>query len=183
MSHFLRIAHGVDVVPLMIELQRSPGLWDQNQTRRTYPGTPHAAMQDIWVRFRPAEDVTSLQSHQEEYRCAFWPAWRELPALRPLVFSLMARVSAVELGSILITRLQPGGEILPHSDRGGWAPEFYNTKMHVTLAGSSLSRCEDEAVTMVQGDIWVFDNLLLHSAENRGDCDRLACIISMRTEP
>lgn len=183
MSAFLRLAHGVDTMPILLDLRRSPHLWDRNTTRKTYPNTPHAAMSDIWVRFRPARDVISLESHKEEYRCEFWPAWRDLPALRPLVFNLMARVAAVELGSILITRLRPGGEILPHSDRGGWAPEFYNTKCHVTLAGQSLSTCGDDVVTMVQGDVFTFDNLLEHSIKNSGDCDRIVCIVSMRCEP
>ena len=58
----------------------------------------------------------------------FWPAWFALPALRPMVFALMARVAAVELGSILITKLPPGKMIEPHSDAGNWAPEFYNCK-------------------------------------------------------
>ena len=182
MTAFLRIAHGADVMPVLLDLQRAPHLWDQNRTRREYPDTPHGQMTDIWVRFRPARDIVDLDSHREEYRCVFWPAWRELPALRPLVFAMMSRVSAVELGSILITRLPPGGEILTHSDRGGWAPEFYNTKCHLTLAGSSRSTCDGETVAMSQGEVWTFDNLLSHSIANAGDCDRIVCIVSMRCE-
>lgn len=182
MNRFLRVASGVDTMPFLLELNRAPHLWDQNKTRREYPGTPHGAMRDIWCRFRPAREIVGNQSHREEYRCEFWPAWRELPTLRPLVFGLMARVQAVELGSVLITKLPPGGKILPHSDAGCWAPEFYNTKVHVTLSGQSLSWCEEESVVMTQGDVWTFNNLLMHSVENLGECDRVVCIISMRVE-
>lgn len=182
MTHFIQLASGVDVVPLLLELNRAPHLWDQNRTRREYPGTPHADMRDIWVRFRPEREITGLQSHREEYRCEFWPAWRELPALRPLVFGLMALVQAVELGSVLITKLPPGGAILPHSDAGCWAPEFYNCKAHATIAGQSLSWCENESVVMGAGDVWMFNNLLMHSVENHGVCDRIVCIVSMRVE-
>jgi mannose-6-phosphate isomerase-like protein (cupin superfamily) len=181
-SNFLRIAQGFDVNPIMIELHRSPHLWDQNPARRLYEGTPHAAMRDVWVRFRSPGEITGADSFRGEYRCEFWPAWRALPSLRPLVFALMTKVSAVELGSILITRLKPGGEILPHSDRGGWAPEFYNTKVHVMLAGRSESVCDGETVVMTQGDIFTFDNLFPHSIKNVGDCDRIVCIVSMRCE-
>lgn len=182
MSKFLRIASGVDVTPVLLDLHRSPDLWEQNTHRQCYPDTPHAATQSVWVRYRPAADIGGLVSFMTEHRNVFWPAWQALPSLRPLVFNLMARVSAVELGSILITRLPPGGVVLPHSDRGGWAPEFYNTKCHITLAGSSTSTCEDERVTMQPGDVFTFDNLLLHSVENRGDCDRIVCIVSLRVE-
>jgi hypothetical protein len=181
-ERFLRVATGVDMLPVMLELNRAPHLWDRDKTRRTYPGTPHAEMEDIWVRFRAKAEIEGAHSHREPYRCVFWPAWHELPALRPIVFSLMARVGATELGSVLITKLPPGGKIHPHSDKGSWAAEFYNCKCHVTIAGTSVSVCDDQLVEMHSGDVFTFDNLLLHSVENRGSCDRIACIVSMRVE-
>jgi mannose-6-phosphate isomerase-like protein (cupin superfamily) len=183
MRNFLKLASGFDVTPIMLELHRSPGLWDENTHRQSYPGTPHADTNSVWVRYRPAAEIKDLRSFAEQHRNVFWPAWRELPSLRPLVFGLMTRVSAVELGSILITRIPLGGEVRLHSDKGSWAPEFYNTKVHVTLAGSSESTCDGEVVTMVQGDIFTFDNLRPHSVLNNGDRDRIVCIISMRCEP
>lgn len=182
MSRFLRLASGVDTLPVMLELHRQPELWDVDTHRQEYPGTPHAATKSVWVRYRPAGEIGGLDSFREEHRNVFWPAWHKLPALRPLVFGLMTRVCAVELGSVLVTKLPPGGEVLPHSDRGGWAPSYFNTKAHVTLAGSSLSMCEDETVRMVQGDVWTFDNLRLHSVRADGDTDRVCLIVSMRCE-
>lgn len=182
MGRFLRLAQGVDVTPVMLELHRAPNLWDENTHRQTYPNTPHAATKSVWVRYRPADEVKGLGSFREEHRNVFWPAWRALPSLRPLVFGLMARVQAVELGSILITRLLPGGEILPHSDKGSWAPEFYNAKCHMTLAGSARVQCEDETVLMSQGDVWTFDNLLMHSITNASDDERIVAIVSLRCE-
>lgn len=181
MARFLRIANCVDVIPVAMELQRAERLWDANPTRRTYPGTPHAAMTDITVRYMP-EDAVNGTSRRAEHRNVFWPAWQALPSLRSLVFNLMARVQAVELGSIIITRLPPKGEILPHSDAGSWSAEYYNMKCHMTLAGSSLSWCEDESVRMAQGDVWTFDNLLMHSVLNDGACDRICAIVSMRCD-
>ena len=182
MAQFLRLASGVSVIPLALELHRAGHLWDDYAIRRTYPGTPHGQMTDIFVRFRPRDEITGPESHNGEYRNAFWPAWRELPSLRPIVFNLMAAVQAVELGSILITRLPPGGEILPHSDHVGWAPEFYNTKCHLTVAGRSLSRCGGEEVVMQTGEVWTFNNLVEHSVKNTGDVERIVVIISMRCE-
>ena len=183
MRNFLRIAHGVDTAPVLLELVRNADLWDEHRTRKTYAGTPHAEMSDIWVRFRPQREIEGLASHQEEYRCEFYDAWRRLPSLRPLVAAIKARVDAVELGSILITRLPPHAAILQHTDGGAWAPTFYNCKAHVTLSGSSRSNCAGEEVTMAQGDVWTFDNLLEHGVHNPGDTDRIALIISMRCEP
>ena len=178
---FVQIASGLDMIPVLLELNRAEHLWDRNPERRLYPGTPHAAMTDITVRYMPEDQVT-LESRRLEHRNVFWPAWHELPSLRPLVFGVMHRVGAVELGSILITKLPAGADILPHTDAGNWAPEFYNCKAHITLAGSAVVRCEDEAAEFHAGTIWTFDNLLTHDITASGDCDRICCIVSMRAE-
>jgi hypothetical protein len=177
----VQIASGIDTTPVLLDLARNPHLWDQNPERRLYPGTPHAAMTDITVRYMPVEQLT-MEARRLEHRNVFWPAWYALPSLRPLVFGLMNRVAAVELGSILLTRLPPGGEILPHSDAGNWAPEYYNCKAHLTLAGSAVVHCHDEMQRFETGTVWTFDNLLQHSIGNAGDSDRIVCIVSMRAE-
>lgn len=182
MSRFVQIAAGLDTTPVLLELHRAEHLWDRNPERRLYPGTPHGQMTDITVRYMPEAELT-IQTRRLEHRNVFWSAWRELPALRPLVFGLMTRVAAVELGSILITRLPPGGEILPHSDAGNWAPEYYNCKAHAMLAGQSITECDGEECLQRQGEVWTFDNLLMHSIRNVGECDRIVAIISMRCEP
>ena len=182
MRRFLKISDGVEPLPLRLELARNEHLWDARPDRRLYAGTPHAAMTDITVRYMPEADLTDLEVRRREHRNVFWPAWHALPSLRPVVFGLMARVMAVELGSILITRLPPGKSIEPHSDAGSWAPEYYNTKAHWTVQGSALVTCEDEACWFHTGAIWTFNNLLVHSVENQGDEDRISVIVSMRAE-
>lgn len=182
MRHFLRIAQNVDITGVLLELNRAPYLWDANRARTTYAGTPHGQASDLWIRFRAPDSIEGLHSHQTEYRSVYWPAWHELPSLRPLVRALKNTVDAVELGSILITRLPPGASILPHNDKGSWAAEWFNCKCHVTLAGRSLSRCLDEEVVMQAGDVFTFDNLLEHSVFNPGEIDRVAMIVSMRCE-
>lgn len=181
MNRFTLIAQGHDVLPLQLELQRNAALWDSNPYRRDYPGSPHAAMTDITARYMPADEIT-MSSRSSEHRNVFWPAWYALPSLRPLVFALMARVQAVELGSVLITRLPPGATILPHADDGGWAPVYYNTKAHLTVAGRALVRCAEDACVFETGTIWSFDNTLEHSVENDGEADRISVIVSMRAE-
>ena len=182
MSRFTQIAANVDPLAVRLELERAAHLWDANPTRRLYPGTPHGAMTDITVRYMPEDQLTSLEVRKREHRNVFWPAWHALPSLRPVVFGLMARVQAVELGSVLITRLPSGRMIEPHSDAGCWAPTWYNMKAHWTVAGSSISTCEGEDCLQRTGEIWTFDNLLVHSISNAGPDDRIACIVSMRCE-
>lgn len=182
-GQFIKLASGINVLPVALELSRIAHRWNEYDVRKTYAGTPHAGMDDIYVRYRDRAEIKGPASHNDAgYRNVWWSAWPELPSLRPIVFALMSTVSAVELGSVLLTRLPPGGKILPHSDAGSWAPGFYNCKVHVTIAGRSISRCGGDQVEMVQGDAYEFDNLTEHSVENLGPGERIVCIVSMRCE-
>jgi mannose-6-phosphate isomerase-like protein (cupin superfamily) len=100
----------------------------------------------------------------------------------------MAMTRAVELGNVLITRIPPGGRVLPHVDRG-WAPEFYTSKFYVVLHGNAetVNLCgegaDEEQVVMAPGSIWAFENRITHSVENNGASERISLIVTLRVEP
>lgn len=183
MRHFQQIAAGVDVLPLLLDLYRQPELWNAH-TARTAGAGPHSAVDDIWCRFRAFPDLTSPASYDEPFTPVMYPAWSALPHLRPLVFSLMARLEAVQLGGILITRVSAGCQVAPHDDRGRWHPEFFRTKVYLPLASNDhcWNTCDDESVCMRAGEAWLFDNLKMHSTVNDGESDRVTLIVAMRCE-
>ena len=185
MRNFQQIASGVDVVPLLLDLHRQPQLWNQHRARTANGIGPHGAADDIWVRFRDQADLVTKTSYATPHTPVFYPAWNALPALRPLVFNLMARVAAVQLGGILITRVPPGAQIAPHDDRGRWHAEFFNTKAYVPLMSNPACRstCGDETVIMAAGEVWTFNNLIEHATINDGLDDRITLIVCMRCEP
>lgn len=181
MRRFLKLAQGVDIIPLLREIHAQPELWGQYTERKT---GPHVDMSDIWVRYRPYAELIEPGSYKEQHIPAFYPAWYALPSLRPIIFQLMARVAAVQLGGILITRIPPGCQIKPHNDLGSWHAEFFNCKAYLPLKSNEMcvNYCEDEAVVMRPGEVWEFNNLLEHSVKNSGDDDRITVIVSMRVE-
>ena len=183
MRNFQQVASGVDVLPLVLELYRQPELWNANTARTGGEGS-FQGTDDIWVRFRDPAELTSAEAFAEPFIPMFLPAWYALPHLRPLVFGLMAKLEAVQLGGVLITRVPGGQQVKPHDDRGRWHPEFFRTKAYLPLASNSLchSTCEDDVVTMNVGDVWLFDNLKTHSTVNGGETDRITLIVSMRCE-
>ena len=183
MRNFQLIATGVDVLPLVMSLYRQPELWNANNARTCGEGSFYGT-DDIWCRFRDPSELTSREAFAEPFVPVMYPAWHALPHLRPLVFSLMARLEAVQLGGVLITRVPGGQQVKPHDDRGRWHPEFFTTKAYVPLATNArcYSTCEDERVVMDVGSVWLFDNLKTHSTVNEGETDRITLIVSMRCE-
>lgn len=183
MRHFQQIAAGVEVLPLVLDLYRQPLLWNQHTARTSGAGS-FKGTSDIWVRFRDPTELVSRDAYAEPFIPVFYPAWHALPHLRPIVFGLMARLEAVQLGGVLITRVPGGQQVAPHDDRGRWHPEFFRTKAYLPLASNDrcYSTCGDERVTMKVGDAWLFDNLETHSTVNEGETDRVTLIVSMRVE-
>ena len=184
MRHFLKIAEGVDVIPLTLALYQQPGLWNQHTLRTQHPGTPHAQVDDIWLRFQdmaPYETTCEVSRIVDEHESINYPAMAALPQARALIFRLMARVEGERLGRVLITRLAPGGAITPHVDGGAHAA--YYERFHLLLQGDAGSRFRagDEVIAMAPGECWWFDNAQEHEVVNAGALDRLTMIIDIHT--
>lgn len=188
MSNFIKIADGLDVAPLVAQIDAQPDLWNQHPMRKITPGTPHAEMDDIWLRYNAYDRLAAgRESFNSEHVPVWYPAWKRLPAARPIIFGLMAAVEAEMLCGVFITRVPPHGKILPHVDRG-WHPE-YTDRLYVALKSpiGSLFSCNckngvTETITPNVGDVHMFDNSRIHWVENNSDDWKMTMIVSVRTD-
>ena len=183
MKHFRLVHQGLDVAPMLAELEAQPELWDEYPERRVAPGSPHREMTDIHVRARARDDLDAPNAYREPHWPVFYPSWRRLPSIQPVVWALMEMTKAVQLGNVLITRIPAGGRIHPHVDPG-WAVNWFAAKFYVVLKGNPdcVNHCLDESVVMQAGEIWSFENRVTHSVENRGETERVSLIVTMRVE-
>jgi mannose-6-phosphate isomerase-like protein (cupin superfamily) len=186
MNHMVKLAQGIDTAPLLLAIARQPKLWNRHRMRKDYAESPHAQMDDIWLRFndeKPFKEKDDYTGISDQHDSVFYPEWHALPQARPIVFGLMTRVEGTRLGGILITRIPPGGRILPHVD-DTWHVRHYNTKIYVVLQSNPqcVNRVGDERVVMAPGDAWYFDNTKEHEVMNDGPNDRISLIISIRCE-
>lgn len=184
MRHFTKIASGIDVAPLAQQLGEHPELWDQFQWRTEHKSSPHRDSSDIWVRYN---DPKNIGSHfNDEHVPVWYPAWAALPALRPLVFDLMARVAGEMLCAVLITKVPPGCGIYPHTDRS-WHVD-YTRKFYLSIKAGpgAIFACDDgcweESICPEPGDWHLFDNRKKHWVENRSGQDRVTLICCVRTD-
>lgn len=190
MKHFEKICKGIPVGDVMAELKDHPELWDQHGIRKTAPGTPHAGMSDIWVRYNDSMPFLQGKRPWSEFNDAHvpvnYPAWDALPSLRRIVFGLMALVEGEMLGGVLITKIPPGHRIEPHVDEG-WHVEYFD-KFYLSLqsAPGAAFHCKhddtEESIEPDAGDIYRFDNTKLHWVTNDSETPRITAIICIRTE-
>lgn len=184
MKYFQHIESNIDVSGVALALARQPELWNEHNQRKEFDGTSHAGTSDIWVRYNDLANLTEdYEAFTREHDAVWHPAYAKLPQLRPIIFGLMARVEAVRLGGVLITKIPPGGHVLPHADTG-WHPQYYNTKIYVPILSNPrcINRVMDERVAMAPGEAWYFNNTVEHEVTNEGDSDRITLIICMRCD-
>lgn len=174
MRNFQRVIAGADVGPLRNAVQRTAS-WNENTLRTTHEGTVHGEVDDIWLRFNEiTEDVI------DDTECVDYPAFAKLSQARALIFDLMRYVEGTRLGRVIVTRLKPGGKILPHRDEG--APATYYERYQVVLdcPEGCTFRIGDESVQMRSGEVWWIDNREEHEVVNLGHDDRLVMIVDIR---
>jgi mannose-6-phosphate isomerase-like protein (cupin superfamily) len=186
-TYLTKIAEGLDFSLLRAQLTVRQHLWNQITYRKEGRGTPHSQMDDIWLRYRSDEAFKARGDYhgiaEGEFHCVFYPAWSELPAVRPICFALMTKLEAVELGTMIIYRLAPGKRIDPHTD-AGWAVNYYSTKIHVCLQGGMKCgyRVMNEFKPFKTGDVYIFDNRFEHEIVNETDEDMIMLVQCMHCE-
>lgn len=179
MRNFVKIFEQLDVVPLLAALAAKPHLWNANDLRTTFPGSPHADVDDIWLFFNDVPDDASAVANDIAVRP--YPAWHELPQARHLVFDLMHRVGGVQLGRVLLTRLAPGKCIPEHADQGAPADYFERYQIALQSLPGCIFNIGEEVVQFSMGECWWIDNRQPHSVVNNSADDRLALVVDIRT--
>ena len=182
MKNFLKIAQGVDVTPLALQLHQQPHLWNVDR-ERLGPNGPHYDSDDIWVRLNDrteADRTGDWSTFNNEHDSIWYPAFYALPALRPLVFDLARRVEAERIGDILIWRVRPGHKIQPHIDKS-WHVSYYD-KFNICIhsAPGAAFVYEDEKIEDRPGDVHRFVNTVNHSVVNDSAEDYTVVCVCLR---
>lgn len=182
---FARIAHGLNVVPLLVALKRQPKLFGKYNLRANGYSSPHAQMTDIWVRYNDINkyiDSGDFSKFNDEHDAVWYPAYYALPQIRPIIFSVMSLVEGERLGAVLITKTPPSGSISKHID-SSWHADYYD-KYYVPIqnAPGATFNFEDGVICPQPGDVWWFDNSVTHWVENNSNEDRISLIICIRSD-
>jgi len=181
MRNFFRLANGIDMQPLMLQITRNPQLWKSDTYLRDYPQGPFEDVDTIFLRFPPCSVTELERSKKDPHECVWMDGAIHLTAARKLIFSLMNTVEGERLGRVMINRIRPGGRIYPHAD----TPEHANywDRHHFVVQGlpGCTFRCADEQVQMSTGEVWFFRNELEHEVVNNSAADRLHLIVDIRT--
>lgn len=144
-----------------------PFQFDVERMQAEIAAVPEAA----WMRHPgdyPGNSALPLISTGGESNNHFAPPMRPTPYLEvmPYLRQVMAQFRTV-VGRARLMRLEPGSDVLPHSDL-----EYYwrsHTRVHVPVVTHPGVRfyCGDASIHMGPGRAYTFDNWRAHRVENR----------------
>lgn len=199
MRHFMRVAEGIDVGPLLHRIVRNQHHFNKHGQRKTAPGTPFAEGDDILIRYSPPKDAGMNNGYFGSEETVWYPAANDFPEVLPLIGAVVGMTAAYEVGRVIISRLKPGAKIDPHiDDVGKYVSQGDRARYHVVLQGrpGSMFYCGDlpdpegeteearkgsvEAVNMRCGEVYWFNAHRAHWVINDSDQDRLHLLIDVR---
>ena len=184
MKYFHKIAEGIDVMPLLHAVVRQPELFNTNRFRTTFPNTPHVDVDDILIRFSDTDKCPTTGHVIGDENLIWHPAYEKLPQAKPIILDLMRRVEAYALDRVLISKIRPGGRVLPHADKDGdYVQHKDRARYHIVLQGlpGSLYTTGDETVCMRTGEAWWFNAWEVHHVQNNSADDRIHLLVDVRT--
>jgi len=181
MRNLFRLAAGVNMTPLMVQIQRQ-SLWKADTYLRDYPQGPFEDVDTIFLRFPPASVTEMERDGRDPHECVWMDGSLHLPAARALIFSLMHTVEGERLGRVMINRIRPGGRIFPHADTPLHATYWDRFHYVVQSAPGVNFRVDEETVFMQTGECWWFQNQLEHEVVNNSADDRIHLIVDIRCQ-
>lgn len=179
MRCFQLIFDSLDVVPLLNALATKPALWNVNDLRTAFPGSPHAECDDIWLLFNTIPDDPAAVI--DDVAVVPYEGWHALPFAQRLACDLLHRVGGIQLGRVIITRLPPGKTIPEHADQGAPAEFFQRYQVALQSLPGCVFNIGEEVVQFSAGECWWIDNQQPHSVINNSSDDRIVMIVDIRT--
>ena len=171
MKNFTLLDEGIETGPLLALLNDHPELWNV-YNYRSMMKPAHKEVDDIIVRF---DDV---RNYTEGMECIDYPAWAVLgETLTPMLNYIMDKTACTKMGRVVITRLTPGHGVAEHRDTEKSVKTY--RRYHLCIDGHPGNKfdCSGESVEMYTGQLWWFNNQILHSCINLGQQDRIHLIV------
>lgn len=191
LKNFQLLASGVDYRPALAEVQKHNAIWPMMDLRQRL-GPAHKDTETIGLRGPPT--VTDILNNFESMNYTVFNSFRAVGAL---LLELTSLIQAREVGRVMLVRLKPQGEILPHKDEGSYAryyarfhfPLRTNEKCMFTVeppgSAGGLQRFNGESefsdphlehVHMKPGELWWFNHQAVHWVKNDSTIPRIHLI-------
>jgi len=177
LNYFKLIRSGVDVAPLLAEIDSNEQAWLIDTSRQEKIRVQRDTNTIFLSSAVPRPDLP-VNENQE---CRLTPVAQSFP--KALAFMTeFAQEMHCHLSRATIVRLKPQTQVFRHIDQGSYY--FLRDRFHLVLrsATGSVLMSGGETVRMKEGELWWFDNKQYHEAYNESDQWRIHYIFDLLPE-
>jgi hypothetical protein len=148
-------------------------IWSEYKERKQTGGLASNATETIPLLYTPYA-ANEKQAVHHKYHQYLQP---EISRMCNFVSNLIGYVTEKQS---MLTRLNPGGLIKPHKDKGPITHKTHRVHLPITTNNRCIFTVGDAAINLKPGDIWIIDNTdQYHSVENLGTSPRIHLIVDM----
>lgn len=173
--NFQLIMLGIDVQPLLAQINTNPQLWHtETEWTAKKPQSAIYETENIVLRYNK-----SSEPYKNDWNR---PPLNVLSEAKPIIFDLMKAIQGEHLGKIVITRLKPGEKIDFHIDQMPPGIPLYFQRYQIPLQVSKGVRfiVDGDEQYLEPGTAWWFDNQKMHSVANDSPDDRISMLVDIR---
>ena len=162
-----------DHIPLLEEVKRNHEWWYWDTSRQKHISFHKETLSIALMGWEKEEGV-----HQRDQMNTF--EWEHFQDAFSITFNFLKEIEFIlnsDLKMAAYVLLPVGKEVYPHIDGG----EFYKAcdRYHFMLQGICQMNVEDENEIFSPGNLYWFDNTLMHDVQNVGSQDRIVLIFDM----
>ena len=181
MRHFTNIARGVDIQPLLAELDAAPEMWLADTSRQRKVRCQRNT-RNIFLRVARKPLPPGARNANDVHESRVARSAGKFPRALAYCEGVADDVRGT-LGRATLVALQPRGRVLPHVDAGAYYR--IRDRFHLVLrsAGGSPLAAGDERVLMRPGELWAFNNKARHWADNPSEEPRVHLIFDVLPPP
>jgi hypothetical protein len=176
LENFQRIKAGIDIRSFVAEILANEHLWllDKRRQDRIY-----VQRETNTIPLRGADTRGRITANVNEiHECITTQQAAKFPFLMHFL-QAFARDRDAKLQRAMIVRLKPNGRVYPHIDAGSYY--IPRDRFHLVLISSYGSRLTSgrESAIFREGELWWFNNKLIHSSANDSRAWRVHVIFDL----
>jgi hypothetical protein len=171
---YLVFQKNIDVQELAAEVDGIPPYWWCVNTRRQEALDHHRHTQSIAIRNRKVHDrkYTPADGIHESEEVVFS---RQFPKINALVLSL-AQELGLALGRVVLVKLPAHSQVYRHYDDEAYLQERDRYHLVLSCGDSNVLESGNNRFNVKPGELWFFDNKVMHRAVNPSDTPRVHII-------
>lgn len=174
--HFIMLGRA-DTAPVMAELDAAPEMWLADTSRQRKVRCQRHT-QNIYLRAAKKPLPPGARNANDVHESRVLRSAARFPRTLQLCERIAGQQEAA-LGRVALVALLPQSRVYPHIDHGAYYR--IRDRYHIVIsstAGSPLT-AGGETVIMREGEVWVFNNKLRHSARNPSPEPRIHLIFDL----